>query len=65
MRAEALTDKNKTATQSSLSPVSNPSVLGSEPDSWLEYAALRTRKTIQIVRTRVSRDWGSRSAVRR
>jgi hypothetical protein len=63
MRAEALTDR--TATHSSLSPGSHPSELGSEPDSWLEDSSLRARKIIQIVRMRVSRDCGSRSAVRR
>jgi hypothetical protein len=52
-------------THSSLSPVSDPSVLGSDTDSWLEYRNLRTGKMIQIVRTRVSRNCGSRSAVRR
>jgi hypothetical protein len=56
---------DRTATHRNTSPVSDPSELGSKPDSWLEDRYLRTRKLIQIVRTRVSRDWGSRSAVRR
>ncbi len=43
MRAEALTDK--TATHRRASPVSDPSELGSEPDSCLECKDnLRTRK---------------------
>ena len=58
-------EEDRTATHSVLSPVSDPSELGSEPDSWLEYRCLRTRKMIQIVRTRVSRDWGGRSPVMR
>ena len=65
MRAEVLADKNKTATHRPVSPVSDPSELGSDPDGWLEYRNLRTGKMIQIVRTRVSRNCGSRSAVSR
>jgi hypothetical protein len=63
MRAEALTDR--TVTHRYWSPLSDPSELGSQPHSWLEYRCLRTRKMIQIVRTRVTRHCGSRSAVRR
>ncbi len=62
-RAEALTDR--TATHRPVSLVSDPSELGNEPDSWSEYRNLRTGKMIQIVRTRVSRNCGSRSAVSR
>jgi hypothetical protein len=62
MRGEALTDR--TATHRPISPLSDPSELGSEPDSWLESRCLRTCKMIHIERTRVSQDWGSRSAIR-
>jgi hypothetical protein len=50
-QANALTDR--TTTHRYTSPVSDPSELGSEPDSWLEYRFLRARK---IAGTRVSRD---------
>ena len=50
-RASALTDR--TTTHMYTSPVSDPSELGSEPDSWLEYRYLRARN---IAGTRVSRD---------
>ncbi len=54
-RAKTLTDR--TTTHRFWSPVSDPSELGSEPDSWLEYRYLRARMKIQIMGTRVSRDW--------
>ena len=38
-RADALVDR--TTTYSPVSPVSDPSKLGSEPDSWLELRPLR------------------------
>ena len=50
-RANALTDR--TTTHMFTSACSDPSELGSEPDSWLEYSHLRARK---IAGTRVSRD---------
>ena len=43
-RAEALTDR--TTTHRFASVVSDPSELGSEPDSWLENRSLRARKKI-------------------
>jgi hypothetical protein len=55
-QAEALTDR--TTTHRSLRFVSDPSELGSEPESWLEYSSLRARKKIQVVGTRASRDPG-------
>ncbi len=55
-RAKALTDR--TTTHKYWSPFSDPSQLGSEPDSWLEYSSLRARMNIHIVGTRVSRDCG-------
>jgi hypothetical protein len=51
--AKALTDR--ATTHRDESPVSDPSELGSEPDSWLEYSFLRARKKIKIVGTRGSR----------
>ena len=62
-RAEGLTDR--TTTYSCLSPVRDPSELGSQPDSWLWYRLLRARKKIHIVGTRVSRECGSHATVRR
>ncbi len=55
-QAEALTDR--TTTHRLASVVSDPSELGSEPDSWLENRLLRARKKIQIVGTRASRERG-------
>ena len=43
-RAKALTAR--ATTHRYASPVSDPSELGSEPDSWLENRSLRARKTI-------------------
>ena len=50
-RANARTDR--TTTHICLSACSEPSELGSEPDSWLEYRDLYARN---IAGTRVSRD---------
>ncbi len=50
-RAKALTDR--TTTHRNTSPVSDPSELGSEPESWLEYRSLRVRINIRIVGTRL------------
>ncbi len=52
-RAAALTDR--TATHRYMSVASDPSDLGSEPESWLECRYLRVRKKIQIVGTREPR----------
>ena len=54
-RTKALADR--TMAHIRASPVSDPSELGSEPDSWLEYRYLRARVHIHIVGTRVSRDY--------
>ena len=48
-RAKALTDR--TTTHRYRSAVSDPSELGSEPDSWLKYSALRARMKIHVVGT--------------
>ncbi len=60
-RAKALTDT--TTTHSCWSAVIDPSELGSEPDSWLEYMYLRARMKIHIVGTRVNPDRGSHATV--
>ena len=56
-RTEALTDRTTTHSRY-LSPVIDPSELGSEPDSWLEFRYLRARKKIKVVGTRASRERG-------
>ena len=48
-RTKALADR--TMAHIRASPVSDPSELGSEPDSWLENSALRARMRIYIVGT--------------
>ena len=50
-RANTLT--HRTTTHISRSADSDPSELGSEPDSWVEYRPLRAR---EIAHTHVSRD---------
>ena len=52
-RAEALTDR--TTTHSLVSLVSDPSELGSEPDSWLEDSWLRARARIDRGHAREAR----------
>ena len=47
-RADALTDR--TTTYSIVSPASDPSELGSEPDSCLDARFLRAHDTIGVVR---------------
>ncbi len=55
-RAKALTDRTKTHRYESA--VSDPSELGSEPDSLFNCRALRARMKIHIIGTRVSPDLG-------
>ncbi len=55
-QSETLTDR--TTTHRNASPVSDPSELGSEPDSWLLFSCLRARVKTHNMGMRVSRDSG-------
>ena len=58
MVPQAETVTGRTTTHRYWSPVSDPSELGSEPDSWLESSNLRARMKTHNVGRRVSRDSG-------